>query len=98
MSSSFNHPATARAFQEKPWNSMTKHELQQGLIQAFIDDPEITSNANISAVVEEENMKGPQRIKLLGTVDSEKEIERAKTLAQLNTRNEVEITNELTVK
>lgn len=98
MSSQQIPPMAAQAFLKTTWNAMEKEELEKNLMQALIDDPEIGDSTNITVNFDPFANSNKGKIELLGKVDSELDKNRAEEIAKVNTKNEVEILNNLNVK
>jgi hypothetical protein len=79
------------------WDLADRKELREELQKAIIDDPEVENKADISVYLETEGTKVSE-IHIIGSVGSEKEKQRVAEIVSVNTRNEVEVINELLVK
>ncbi len=77
---------------------MEKEELEKNLMQALIDDPEIGDSTNITVNFDPFANSKKGKIELLGKVESELDKNRAEEIAKVNTKDEVEVLNNLNVK
>jgi hypothetical protein len=92
-----NLPLLSPYFVGRRWDLANQAELRRELEKAITEDPEIDSKTTISVVPEEKGSK-ITAIHLNGTVGSDREKERAQQIVSVNTREEVEVVNELVVK
>lgn len=95
--SSYYQPAVSPYFASNPWHLAKQNDLEDELQKAIVEDPEIASKADISVDVTTDGKKVTE-IHLVGSVASDKELQRAAEIVSVNTRDEVKIVNELVVK
>ncbi|AHC14966.1 BON domain-containing protein [Salinispira pacifica] len=91
-------PGIFAAFSATRWDEMEKKDLEKYLQQAIIDDPQVSrdSSSNISIDFRPDEGNGGG-IHLIGKVKDQAELQRAGEIVKVNTRDEVQIHNELKV-
>ncbi|MFW5684808.1 MAG: hypothetical protein ACOCVK_02645 [bacterium] len=89
-------PRVGAFFKINRWNQNSIEQLKTELLSAIQEDPEIKDASNIGLEMETDIRK-VDRIKLVGSVGSESERQRARRIVEVNTHDEVEVENELGV-
>ena len=88
------HPGEAAAL-SAIWKIDEKKALRKKLLEAFVEDPEISDSTNISVTFDDTQMK---ELHLIGTVDDEKSLKRAEELARENSGKDITVVNDLIVE
>ena len=90
-------PPMAPIFISQGWRDMSTQNLEKYLIEALTDDPEISDATKISVKYTEPLSGKDGEIEILGKVASEEERERAFEIVKVNTKEEINIKNNLVV-
>jgi hypothetical protein len=89
-------PQMGAFFKVNQWNKNSVEQLKTELLKAIAEDPEISNASNIGLDLEAGIAK-VERVRLVGSVGSEAERQRARRIVEVNTREELEVENELAV-
>ena len=89
-------PGVMPFFMNEGWKTVGVKEIKKELQAAITQDPEIQSKASISVDVVLKGVGGKE-VHLIGSVADDREKHRAREIVQVNTKDEVDIVDELTV-
>lgn len=90
-------PYMSRYFITHAWNIATRDELKKELQHAVVEDPLVENKANISVNPIQDGAR-VSHIELIGSVGSDRERKRVRQIIGVNTKDEVDIVDRLTVK
>ncbi|MFW6312635.1 MAG: hypothetical protein ACOC2N_01975 [Spirochaetota bacterium] len=92
-----NDPRVGAFFKINRWNQNSLEQLKTELLKAISEDPEIRDATNVGLELETHGQPQVQLIRLIGSVGSEAERQRAARIVAVNTIDEVTVENDLKI-
>jgi hypothetical protein len=85
-------------FKERDLFGLSLDEIEQKLMDAVIEDPELEDTTNISIDIEDKGAFKEHLVHIIGKVKTKDDKDRVQEIVEKNTRKELKISNELAVE
>ncbi|MFW6366129.1 MAG: hypothetical protein ACOC2H_06615 [Spirochaetota bacterium] len=91
--------AVSETFKNMRGNKMSKSDFEESIQKAILDDPQISDVTASNISVNYDKSEGSRgTVHIIGSVKTKEEKERVEKIVKVNTRDETDIADELTVE
>ena len=99
MNGSMRPPVVVtKFFKERDLFGLSLDEIEEKLMDAIIEDPELKDTSNISVNIEDKGAFKDHLVHIIGKVKTTDDSDRVQEIVEKNTRKEMKISNELVVE